>query len=207
MNITYIYTYAHIYIRVCAYVYMYWTLSSVFDYRMWLPNSVVPVGWQQLSQMNTFFLLNRVLSLNGFPVDDLKYLPCQTMQPIILGSLQNWMLIRSTWVAGCLFWPLDAGAGCWKLCHCQQMHLFLALIIYKKKGAIKFFLRFILKLVLLVFDRTKQYILSATRMCTKIKKIDEFHNLNLNFVQYFRFMHVYLSKCKISEFLMVWSLG
>lgn len=31
-------------------------LSSVFKYRMWLPNSVVPVCWQESSEINTFCL-------------------------------------------------------------------------------------------------------------------------------------------------------
>ena len=84
--------------------------------------------------------------------------------------------------------------------------LVLALIIFKRKWVIEFFIWFILELLLLVFATTKQHILSATRMCTKIK-IHEFHNLNFNFVQYFHLMHVYLNNCKINEFLMFWSLG
>lgn len=47
----------HTFIRVCVHAYIcIEVLSSVFDYRMWLPNSVVPVDWQELSEMDTFIL-------------------------------------------------------------------------------------------------------------------------------------------------------
>lgn len=99
----------------------------------------------------------------------------------------------------CCDWPL-------KIVPLSRNALVLALIIFKIKWAIEFFIWFIRKLVLLVFARIKQLILSATRMCTKMK-LYKFHNLNFNFVQYFHLMHVYLNSCKINEFLMFWSLG
>lgn len=45
----------HTFIYACVHMYIcIEVLSSVFNYRMWLPNSVVPVGWQDPSEMSTF---------------------------------------------------------------------------------------------------------------------------------------------------------
>lgn len=78
----------HTFIYACVHTYIcIEVLSSVFNYRMWLLNSVVA-----RTLKNEYFLLERVcmyLYLKGFPVDNLKYPGCQPMQPIILGSLQN----------------------------------------------------------------------------------------------------------------------
>lgn len=39
---------------MCVHMYIcIEVLPSVFNYRMWLHNSVVPVGWQESSEMNT----------------------------------------------------------------------------------------------------------------------------------------------------------
>lgn len=73
--------------------------------------------------------------------------------------LSVWMYLLAF---GCCDWPL-------KIVPLSTNALVLALIIFKRKWAIEYFVWFILKLVLLVFARTKQQILSATRMCTKIK--------------------------------------
>lgn len=68
----------HTLIYGCAYVYIYTkVLSSVFSCRMWVPNSVVPVGWQDRSEINTFGLKICTCLYNGFPFVNSKYLPCQ----------------------------------------------------------------------------------------------------------------------------------
>lgn len=72
----YIYLYTHTYTGVHMYICTK-VLSSVFSYRMWLPNSIVPIGWQDWSEINTIGLKVCTYLYNGFPFVSSKYLPCQ----------------------------------------------------------------------------------------------------------------------------------
>lgn len=150
MNLLHVYTYTHIYTCVHMYICIE-VLSSVFNYRMWLPNSVVPGGWHESSEMNIFFLKRVCMYLywNGFPALSTHAACYPRKSPKLNVNIQH----LSVWVYllafGCCDWPL-------KIVPLSTNALVLALIIFKRKWAIEFFIWFILKLVLLVFARTKQ---------------------------------------------------
>lgn len=160
-----------------------------------------PQKWVLFVRVSVYVSLFKRFSCRQFEVPRLSihaaYYPRKSPKlNVNIQHLSVWVYLLAF---RCCDWPL-------KIVPLSRNALVLALIIFKIKWAIEFFIWFIRKLVLLVFARIKQLILSATRMCTKMK-LYKFHNLNFNFVQYFHLMHVYLNSCKINEFLMFWSLG
>lgn len=83
--ITYIYLYTHLYtcVCICIYVLKFCLLYLITELGFLIQWCLL--AGKNWSEMNIFCLkVCMYLYLSGFPVDDLKYLPCQPMQPVIL---------------------------------------------------------------------------------------------------------------------------
>lgn len=153
--ITYIYTYTHTYIRVCICIYvlkfclLYLVTECGFLIQLCLLAG--KIGQKLILLVQKFVPIFTMVSLlsvqNTCPVNHAACYPMKSPKlNVNIQHLSVWVYLLAF---GCCDWPL-------KIVPLSTNALVLALIIFKRKRAIEFFIWFILKLVLLVFARTKQ---------------------------------------------------
>lgn len=129
IGIYYIYIYIYIYTYTLMGVHMYIytkVLSSVFSYRMWLPNSVVPVSWQDWSEINTFglkvctiFTMVFLLSIqNTCPINHAACCPMKS--PKLNVNIQHLSVSSGLWV----LWLAIEDCAIVNKCTCFSLNYF-----------------------------------------------------------------------------------